>query len=336
MKAPRRNQAWIATALGAGQLLAFSIFAQTPANPAAAVPSNAVQPGVRAMPPLPPTMKPPVAFFRELMAASFGERIRLLNNRAPASRGAILAKVHEYESMQPDERELRLKATELQWWLMPALKLSATNRDDYLSRVPANDFKLVKDRLAQWDGLSADEQQEFLADKEALNMLVEPDNDAPAPPFAKVKQAKVEAGTRRLEAMTEEQRQKAIATYTSLLRIQEAEKERILRTLSPQEQRQIQRALDAFDGLIGPRRAICVRSFEKFAGLSAEEREQFLKNAERWELMSPTERQKWRDLVQKWTRVPPPLPMAPPPPLPNVQRLHGPTLALTNQAANGN
>ncbi|HWX19652.1 MAG TPA: DUF3106 domain-containing protein [Candidatus Binatia bacterium] len=335
MKVSHGNQPWIAAVLGAAQLLAFSIFAQTPANPAATVPANALQPAVRTMPPLPPTMKSPVEFFRELMAAGFGERIRLLSNRPPASRSAILAKVHEYESMQADERELRLKATELQWWLMPLLTLQPTNRDEHLSRVPANDLKLVKDRLAQWDGLSAEEQKEFLADKEALNMIVEPNNDAPAPPFAKVKQAKVEAGTRRLEAMSEEQRQKALATYTSLFRIQDEEKERILRTLSPQEQRQIQRTLDAFGGLAGPRRAICVRSFEKFACLSSEEREQFLKNAERWELMSPTERQKWRDLVQKWTRVPPPLPR-PTPPLPNMQPLHGPVLAFTNQAAKGN
>jgi hypothetical protein len=321
--------------LGAGGMVLFSLSAQNalPPMPASAL-SNSIPSAPPAAPPLPPMAKPPVEFFRELLATNFLGRIRLLSTRPPATRSAILAKVHEYENMQPEDRELRLKATELQWWIMPLLPLPVTNRDDYLSRIPTNDLKLVKDRLMQWDALSAEEQKEFLADKDALNMIVEPNSDAQTPPMARMKQARVEAGNRRLEAMTEEERAKAVATYTSLFRIQEAEKDKILRTLSEQEKGQIEKTLEAFNGLTGPRRALCIHSFEKFTCLSPEERQQFLKNAERWELMSPSERQKWRELVQKWTRMPPPLPRSLPP-RPDMAQRPALIIADTNHPANG-
>src|ERR1700676_5589096 len=53
----------------------------------------------------------PVAFFRHLLAMSPKQREDYLTNRPPQMRARILAKVHEYESLSPDDRELRLRAT---------------------------------------------------------------------------------------------------------------------------------------------------------------------------------------------------------------------------------
>ena len=50
------------------------------------------------------------------------ERENFLTNRPPEIRKRILAKVGEYEALDPDERELRLRATELRWYLMPLLR----------------------------------------------------------------------------------------------------------------------------------------------------------------------------------------------------------------------
>src|SRR5436305_8079373 len=55
------------------------------------------------IPPLPELAKPPVQFFRELLAMSPGERSQSLTNRTPEDRKAILAKVREYQSLKPDQ-----------------------------------------------------------------------------------------------------------------------------------------------------------------------------------------------------------------------------------------
>src|SRR5437763_6112190 len=56
-----------------------------------------------------PTAKSPVEQFRELLAMNVVERKQALTNRPPEIRKRILAKLREYESLKPDERELRLQ-----------------------------------------------------------------------------------------------------------------------------------------------------------------------------------------------------------------------------------
>src|SRR4051812_7887549 len=74
-----------------------------------------------AMLPPAPTRSSPVDYFRELLAMSSTERKAALTNRPAENQKAILAKVREYESMKPDQREWKLKATELRWYLAPLM-----------------------------------------------------------------------------------------------------------------------------------------------------------------------------------------------------------------------
>src|SRR5690348_289355 len=67
-----------------------------------------------APPPL-PVPKPPIQYFRELLALPSHDRDRLLAEKTPEQRKVLLEKIHEYESMDPDRRELTLKVTELRW-----------------------------------------------------------------------------------------------------------------------------------------------------------------------------------------------------------------------------
>ena len=64
------------------------------------------------------------------------ERKQALTNRSPEGQKLILAKVREYESLPPDERELRLRVTELRWYLLPLMTAPATNRPAQLAMIP--------------------------------------------------------------------------------------------------------------------------------------------------------------------------------------------------------
>ena len=241
----------------------------------------------------------PVDFFRQLLAMSPEAQEKALASRPPAARERIVAKLAEYEALGPDERELRLRATELHWWLMPMLRAPADERAARLAQVPANLRGLVEPRLMQWSILPPPLQDEILSNENALHYFaaVEPAN----PPAATAEQQRIAGQFNQFFELTPE------------------EKEQTLNTLSEAERAQMQATLKSFEKLPPQQRLTCVRNYAKFAGMGAAERAEFLKNAESWSKMSPSERQAWRDLVRTipiWPPMPTDDPQPPAPPLP--------------------
>ena len=248
------------------------------------------------LPPLPPVVLSPVDFFRQLLAMSPAERNQSLTNRAPEARARILAKVREYQALGPDERELRLRATELRWYLMPLLRSPPGERAAQLAQVPPDLRELAQTRLTQWDLLPPPLQQEFLANDKTLHYFAQVETtNAPANP----------------------DHQKIAEQFNQFFEFTPAEKQQTLGTLSEAERAQMEKTLQSFEQLPPEQRRQCVRNYAKFAGMSGTERAEFLKNAENWTKMSPQERQTWRDLVAHvplWPPLPPPVM----PPLPDV------------------
>ena len=162
----------------AALLVAMLGLAQSPPLPPAGnlpiCPTNLLPPA--------PRMHSPVDTFRELLALPQREREKILTNRPPEVRARILAKVREYQALGPDERELRLRATELRWYLTPLLRLPPAERAAQLAQVPEAMRGLVESRLTQWDVLPPPLQQEFLANDPALHYFahVEPTNNPSA------------------------------------------------------------------------------------------------------------------------------------------------------------
>ncbi len=331
----------VAVVLGASHLLSFSLLAQAATTLPALTLSNSTLPRLLVTkPPGPPPPGPPlpfarspISFFRELLAMNPVERIQALTNHTPELRAQILAKVREYEALKPDERELRLRVTELRWYLWPLMTAPATNRVALLAVIPAPDRELIKDRLQEWDKVPPDVQKELLGMEPTLRYLTEinglsdvqraqlVNNIPPA------RRTLLEKGIQQWDSMPEAQRQKTLYRFKQFFELTAAEKEKALGTLSEPERRQIEKTLQTFGNLRPEQRAQCIRSFAKFASLSLEERQQFLKNAERWKQMPPSERQAWRQLV---TRLPPPLPPHLPPPLPPPPRSRPARTVVTN------
>ena len=279
------------------------------------------------LPPL-PVMHSPVDFFRELLAMTPAERHQALTNRSPELRARLLSKLREYETLKPDEREVRLRATELRWYLVPLMSEPATNRAVRLALLPAELRPLIEERLQRWDLLPVPLQQELLnnemtaryfgqltaaskAEKQKILGQLSPD-----------RRAKLEAGIDRWRGLNETQRDQTLAGFNAFFELTPKEKTKALNTLSEAERQQMEKTLQAYAALTPAQRSQCLRSFEKFASLSLPERQMFLKSAERWQLMPPAERQAWRDLV----RV---VPLQPPLPPPLAPR-HAPAVA-TNQ-----
>ena len=255
----------------------FSQLPPVPASPEAA----------RMTPPLPQAQSP-VTFFRQLLLMSPVERTQTLTNRTPEIRARIMAKVQEYQKLSPEDRELRLKATDLRWYLTPLLRLPPEERAGRVELVPEDLRELVKARLQQWDLLPPSLQQEFLANDHTLHY------------FARVD------GTNQPTATAEQQQ--LAEQFNQFFELTPQEKTKALNTLSPAERAQMEKTLQAFEQLPPQQRLQCLRNYAKFASLKPEERRDFLKNADSWSKMSPAERQSWRDLVRhvpQWPPLPP-------------------------------
>jgi hypothetical protein len=263
-------------------------------------------------PPL-PVLKPPVDFFRELLAMTSADREQSLAQRPVEIRQRILDKVQEYEAMKPEERELRLRATQLRWYLRSLMEMPANGRAAQLALVPEADRALVGQSLRQWDRLPHDQQQEILKYEKAMDEFVlrrikgSPSNDTspgmnpplPPDPFKNV-------GT--FLKLPAEQRQKLYASFDKFFELSAAEQDRTLAALPPAQRSQMANALAFFGRLPKASREQFLNTLDKFSSMSEAERQAFLGNAERWRELAPAQRDAWRSFVN---RVPPlpPLPM---------------------------
>ena len=298
--------------------------------------------------PVPPTLpaqffKSPVTIVRELLAMTPVERRQSLSNRPPEIASRILAKVREYESLKPNERELRLRATELQWYLQPLMSLAPTNREARLARIPEEMRKQVEERLGRWDLLPAPMQEELLNNEMTaryftqLETATEEQKQKILAQMSPERRTKLEAGLDRWRGFSDERREKTLQSFNAFFELTPAEKQKALSSLSEAEQRQMEKTLQTYASLPVEQRAQCLRSFEKFAEMSLAERSAFLKNAERWKLMTPAERESWRTLVRFAPMQPPQpsgvrLPPLPPMPAP-VHRPRSSVATHSNQAS---
>jgi len=318
-----RQARWCLVICAAGQLAIFPLSAQNPTNAPAPIklistPANAVLPA-----------HSPVDFFRQLLALSPDDRENFLTNKPPEVRERILAKVAEYEALDPDERELRLRATELRWYLMPLLRESPTNRAERLAQVPADIRELVQNRLEEWIILPSPLQQEFLENERALRYFAHIDTTNNNPPEHGWHHGAGDSDQARWNALSENERRQITAQVNQFFELTPDEKQKMLNTLSDAERAQMEKTLQSFEKMPAGQRAECIRAFTKFASMNAQEREEFLKNAEHWSEMSPAERQAWRDLVVN-------VPQWPPLPFDMIASPRLPSEAHPAMATNGN
>ncbi|HEY3931350.1 MAG TPA: DUF3106 domain-containing protein [Verrucomicrobiae bacterium] len=266
----------------------------------------------------------PVDFFRQLLAMTPDERENFLTNRPPEIRERILAKVGEYEALDPDERELRLRATELRWYLMPLLHESPTNRAARLEQTPDDIRPLVQSRLEEWIILPPQLQQEFLENEHTLRYFAHVDLSN-GPPGDVWRREPNDTDRAHWDTLSEAERRQITTGFNQFFELTPDEKKETLSTLSDAERRQMEKTLQAFDKMPAAQRVECINAFAKFASMSASEQAEFLKNAARWSQMSPAERQAWCDLV---THVPewPPMPVGFVMPMPSTSN----SAAVTN------
>lgn len=306
---PRRTHRWL-FALGLAVRLAG--LAQAADRPTAAEPPPADE---RALPPLPPPGL--VVTFRQLLEMGPAERERTLAELSPKRQEFFRAKLREYEGLTPQQREARLRLTELYARLAPLMRLEPDARAGKLAEVPQSQRALIEERLRVWDGLPADLRRDILTNQEVMYYFVRLDSTTPAQQQAMLdlltpaQRQRLEQGLAHWQTMSPERRTATYRAFQEFFSADTAERQRTLGALSPEGRQQLQQTLRAWQALPAAQRAQYLESFRKFVDLSPAEREQFLRNLERWRAMSPEARTAWRRLVSRLPPIPPPPPPTP-------------------------
>lgn len=267
--------------------------------------------------PLPPTPSP-VEHFRQMLAVSGEEREKLLAGWNPAKREVLRRKCVEYDAMDAQERERRLRMIELRWYLHPLMTAPKAERTPLLGTLPEEFKGIVTERLAQWDALPEEVRTRLVENEMALQYFARLKQSATGQAPASLAQPSAEQ--RELEeklaawrGLNPKERRKSSEQFNRFFELPRAEREKTLQVLSETDRREMEKTLAAFAKLPPAQREVCIESFRKLANLEPKERQQFLRNAARWQAMSPEERQQWKVLV---THLPPTPQLTVPPPLP--------------------
>jgi hypothetical protein len=262
--------------------------------------------------------------FRGLLAMDVAQRDRALAAEPAEKRQKLQAKIAEYEAMTPEERELRLRMTQLRLYLVPLMKTVSGDRDKLLSTFSAEDRVMFERRLKIWDEIPVQLQREFLENEANLGFFIKW-KDTKAEERAKMLQTfplerreQLQKELVKWSAMPAERQSELCGRFNEFFELDDKEKAKTLATLSERERRQMEKTLDSLENLPPEERKKCIDGFQAFLRMSPEERNQFLKNAERWQSMSTTERQAWRGVVRKMPPLPPGLPPLLPPLPPKV------------------
>ncbi len=293
--------------------------AQAPGNsPVSTAPRSAAPP-----PAVPPLPESPIRYFRRLLALSPEDLDNTLAGKPEAQRNVLKAKLREYTALPEDEREGRLRATELRWYLRPMMELAPANRAHWRAAVPEDLSALIRNRLAQWDGLTPEMRKVVLENDWIAQYFLRYESSTVTQREALLNQtspalrARVEKEMARWQTLSPQQRQQMCSRFQQFFELPPEEKEQTLSNLSEAERNLMKKTLQAFGAMPPAQRRLCINSFSRFAGMTPEEQLQFLQNAERWKEMTPGERQKWRALVTQLPPLPPGRGQPPlPPPLP--------------------
>jgi hypothetical protein len=282
-------------------------------------------------PPLPPPVSP-VAMFRMLLATNAEGRDQWLAKRTPEQREIALAKINEYASLSPDEREKRLQTLELRWYLPQLMKLNAAERATRLATIPQPERTLLMDKLRTWDITPPPIKKDLLDNQQVISLFLFPgpssSNDSVLRSLTPQRREELQRQFEQLNKLPKEKREQILANFQRFFELPSTEQSKALQKLTPTERTQMQQTLTTFDSQPPEQRQQALAGFRKFAELSPADRADFLKTAARWQKMSEAEREAWRRMVSRVQEL-----RARTPPLPPLPAIRAPETVLV--ATNG-
>ncbi|HOW66729.1 MAG TPA: DUF3106 domain-containing protein [Candidatus Paceibacterota bacterium] len=252
-----------------------------------------------------PAATSPVDFFQELLHKTPEQRALALADKSESRRQQILAKLQEYEALDPRQRELRLQATQLKWRLLTLMKLPPGERHIHLAKLAPDEKNQLEDRLHRWDQLPTNFQQAVLAEyypqgspgyipaTQRTSATSVPSRPYVSPPH-----------TTPRTPLSVAEKEKILKSFHQFFDLTETEKQRILGLMDQASRQQTETALMTWQRMTAPQRQGLMKSVSIISELPPEQQERYLRMAEQWTRLAPNEQTQLR----KYAAQLPPLP----------------------------
>ena len=251
------------------------------------------------------TSRSPVAAFRILLAMRTDARATELAAKPARVREVLSTRLREYDALAPAEREARLRATELHYFLRPMLSAPPAERAARLAVVPESFRPQVEERLGAWDKLPAEIQREVLANDQLLQAMTRPAVPNAFPPLPPGLTPAVPDNVAHWHTLDARQREQLLDNFTHYFRLDDRAKTRVVAALPEPKRAEATRTLDQFAQLTADERAACVTALKQLDQMSQAEQARFYANAEQWQKLSEAERAAWRRVVIEFPPLPP-------------------------------
>jgi len=262
-------------------------------------------------------------YFQRLLTMEDSDRDRSLSRKTEGQQTFLRGELEKYDAMSIEDRETALQSLRVWYYLRELVKAPADVRQAVLEAVPEIDQTMVRTRLARWDLLPPDLQEQVMTYERTFRYVLqlaelsheEQKKQAETlPESLKVKNT-WEAKLEEWHALPEQRRKEIYSQFQSFFELAPKERAKVLGTLSPQEREQLERSqvLQTFDKLSPEERAACLDSLRKLTEQppDSEVITNFLAASQRWMNLSAAE----RDVLKKVIRLLPPMGE---PPVPGV------------------
>ena len=271
--------------------------------------------------PLPPLSPSPIDLFRRLLATNAAGRDQFMVGKSVPLRQYLDDRIRDFEAMPAEERNAKLQALELRWYMPHVMRLKPSERAPRLDTVSEPMRSIIRQRLLQWDILPPQLQKEVLDNETAIKFFERPEQaGGPGNTLGAMSAGQRSDLEKRYVdwmALPENKRREIVARFDDFMGMPEATRSNVLARLTDIDYAQMQQTLSQFSTLSKEQRAQAMQGFRKFAELSPGEQAAFLKTAERWRTMSEKDRELWRNVVARAQAMR----MNAPPPLPGDARL---------------
>jgi hypothetical protein len=251
--------------------------------------------------PVPPKTFPasPVALFRMLLMTNAAGREQWLAQKSPQQRDYIAAKIQEFETLAPAERENRLQTLQLRWVMPLLMKMTLVERTERLATLPAEERALIEKQFPRtWDILPPPVRQDVLENQMALGYFIPGSGSSNVwTAMTAAQREELQRQFENLDKMPPVRRNQAMERFKQFVERPSAEKDKALDRLTASERTQMEQTLTKFDNLPAGQREQALAGFRKFAELSPADRAAFLKSAQQWQKMSAADRERWRKIV---------------------------------------
>jgi len=271
--------------------------------------------------------------FRKLLSMPQKDRAGMLGSESEVRRKLLERKLAEYDALPPEERESRLRVTQLRAYLLPLMTAPPDSRASLLSSVPGEWRPVIEQRLQLWDILPPPLQKEVLAYESTIHFFLRLESSPPSSRGAisasmtEDRRRSMEASLTEFQALDPDEQRQAFERFQGFFGLSESDRQRALRQLAKSSKLQVEPFLNTLALMNTSDRQGLFESFQKFAKLTPEDRSLFLVNAERWEAMDPGERRAWRGILTSLPPLPPGF-EAVRPSLPGAQPASAPLPAL--------